>query len=215
MLRLGFRGASAEDARSRLRGALHVTFDDAYTSVTSVLPGLSAMGVPVTVFACSDYAEGGRRLEVSELVARAASRPDELETMDWDELAGIAEIPGVGIGSHTVTHPHLPRLSDAEIASELLESRSRIEDRLGRPCPTIAYPYGEHDRRVRDAARAAGYVLGFALDRFDGGRDPYAVPRVDLYRRDRTARFLMKVVPGGQAAAARLAGRGSPEPAAG
>ena len=67
-----------------------------------------------------------------------------------------------------------------------------IEDRLGRPCEDLAYPYGEHDARVRAAARAAGYLRGYALR---GSRsDPYAVPRLDLYRRHTIPRTLLRAL---------------------
>jgi hypothetical protein len=52
---------------------------------------------------------------------------------------------------------------------------------LGRPCPELAYPYGEHDERVRAAARAAGYERAYGLR--ERGHDAYALRRVDLYRR--------------------------------
>jgi peptidoglycan/xylan/chitin deacetylase (PgdA/CDA1 family) len=79
----------------------------------------------------------------------------------------------------------LPRLSDAEIEEELAGSRARLEDALGRPCRFLAYPFGQHDERVRAAARRVGYACAFALmATATGSRDPYALPRVDLYRKD-------------------------------
>jgi peptidoglycan/xylan/chitin deacetylase (PgdA/CDA1 family) len=202
LLRLGYRGASAEEALHATRGALHVTFDDAYRSVEAAIPVLRALGVPVTVFACTSYADDGRELDVSELRGRARDRPGELATMTWEMLAGVSSASGVTIGSHTVSHPHLPRLSDIELRRELLESREQLEDRLRRPCGLVAYPYGEHDARVRAAARAAGYSLAYALDPAAGGRDDFAIPRVDVYRRDGGGRFLLKALPTGRPVAA-------------
>ena len=82
--------------------------------------------------------------------------------MDWDELRSLAD-DGIEIGSHTVSHPHLTRLDDATLRLELVDSRERVEDEIGRPCRFLAYPFGEEDGRVRRAARDAGYEAAFAL----------------------------------------------------
>ena len=183
LLRLGFRPASAAAAVARPRERLLcLTFDDAYRSVASLLPAFDRLGVPVTIFACSRFADAGAPLAVREL----AGQPEaELLTRAWDELREHAA-RGVEIGSHTVSHPHLPQLGDAEIERELRESRERIEAELRRRCRLLAYPYGEEDSRCRAAARAAGYEAAFALPRFGEplGDDLYALPRLGLFRGD-------------------------------
>jgi len=191
LLRRGYRPATADEALAGRARSLHVTFDDAYRSVEQGLAILERLGVPATVFACSEYAETGRPLDVPELAAEAAAFPEELATMKWTELRHLVE-RGVEIGSHTVTHPHLTRLSDGELSRELEESRSRIEDELGRPCTLLAYPYGENDARVRDAARRAGYTAAFALRVSFADADAFALPRVDLYKKDTPLRARLK-----------------------
>jgi peptidoglycan/xylan/chitin deacetylase (PgdA/CDA1 family) len=185
LVRRGFRGVSAAEALSTAGRALHVTFDDAFKSVVNALPVLERLGLPATVFASSAFADTGRTFAVPELDAQAAAHPEELATMDWDELRALAE-RGVEIGSHTVSHPHLPKLSDAEIDRELQDSRERIADELQRPCRYLAYPFGEHNARVRAGAERAGYEAAHSLAsrtaRAEANR--FAVPRIDLYRKD-------------------------------
>jgi peptidoglycan/xylan/chitin deacetylase (PgdA/CDA1 family) len=190
--RRGFRGVNAEAALDGSNRGLHVTFDDAFRSVANALPILERLRVPATVFACAGYADEGRPLDVPELAAEASAHPDELATMGWEELRGLVE-RGVEIGSHTVSHPHLPRLTDAEIEEELADSRARLEDGLGRPCRFLAYPFGEHDDRVRAAAQRVGYAAAFALaSTATSSRDSFALPRVDLYRKDTTLSTALK-----------------------
>lgn len=173
-------------ALSRFR-PVHATFDDAFRSAPSIFPALELLGVPIQIFVCTSYARTGAPLTLPEL---AGDDPEQLATMDWDELLEHAQ-RGVAIGSHAVSHPHLTRLSADELRRELNESKEEIEDRLGRPCEDLAYPYGEHDARVRAAARAAGYGRAYALR---GSRsDPYAAPRVDLYRRHTVPRTILRV----------------------
>jgi peptidoglycan/xylan/chitin deacetylase (PgdA/CDA1 family) len=174
---------------------LHVTFDDAFTSVLDALPALERLAVPVSVFACSDYARDGRPLDVPELARDAAAQPDELATMTWDQLRALVE-RGVEIGSHTRTHPHLPRVSDEDLARELRDSRAVLEAELGRPCRFFAYPYGEEDGRVRRAVRAAGYDAAFAVQSDEHDVDQYALPRVALFRSDTNpVRAALKTTP--------------------
>ena len=137
-----------------------------------------------------------------ELANEASAHPDELATMSWGELSGLAE-RGVEVGSHTKTHAHLRRLSDHELREELEESRQRVEDVLGRRCRFLAFPYGEHDERVRAAARGAGYAAAFALPGRPRPWDAFALPRVGIWRQTGLARGFLKTSRVGWAMAAR------------
>jgi peptidoglycan/xylan/chitin deacetylase (PgdA/CDA1 family) len=188
LLRRGLHPGSADDALAGRR-ILHVTFDDAYKNVESVLPDLVQLRVPVTIFACPAFADDGRPFDVPELTERTRGFLGEVQTMNWEELRASASM-GVEIGSHTDSHPHLTSLGDAELELELAGSKRRLEDELGRPCRLLGYPYGEHDHRVRAAARAVGYEAAFALRSREG--DPFAIPRVDIYRSDGQLRVALK-----------------------
>lgn len=52
---------------------------------------------------------------------------------------------GNEIGSHTHTHPHLPKLSDNKLDFELRKSKEILKPFKAE---TLAYPYGEYDNRV-------------------------------------------------------------------
>jgi len=167
---------------------VRATFDDAFRSSATVFPALERLGVPVQIFVCTRYARAGAPLSIPEL---AGDDPAQLATMSWDELREHRD-RGVRIGSHAVSHPHLTRLADSELRSELEDSRGEIEAELGRPCRELAYPYGEHDERVRVAVRTAGYDRGYSLR--GRKRDAYALPRVDLYRRHTVPRALFRAL---------------------
>jgi peptidoglycan/xylan/chitin deacetylase (PgdA/CDA1 family) len=168
---------------------VRATFDDAFRSAASVFPAVRELGVPLTIFVCTGFADGAGLITIPEL---AGDDPTELATMGWEELRDVAE-RGATIGSHAVSHPHLTRLSDAELSLELTDSKERIEAELGRACTELAYPYGEHDERVRTHARAAGYERAFGL-RGPGG-DLYALPRLDLYRRHTPGKAVLLTTP--------------------
>lgn len=187
----GYRPGRLADTLAVRRHLLHVTFDDAFASVAQALPILERFGIPCTIFVCTDFADGGRPLDIPELNAQLEAHPGELVTMDWAQLAALPE-DLVEIGSHTLSHAHLRQLDDAELARELTQSRGRIEEQLGRPCRYLAYPFGEEDGRVRAAAREAGYGAAFALPGRPRPRDDYGIPRVALFPHDGSLRTTVK-----------------------
>jgi peptidoglycan/xylan/chitin deacetylase (PgdA/CDA1 family) len=175
--------------------AFAVTFDDGYRSVAEhALPVIERLNVPATVFVPTGF--------VSDDVAAwpgtdhwlTTPYADELAPMSWAELGVLVE-HGWEIGSHSRTHARLPQLDNAKLKEELNASRGELEDRLGRPCTTLAYPYGEADERVVAAAAAAGYRAACTLTaRFEAAH-PLAWPRVGVYRRDGPAVFRAKTSP--------------------
>jgi peptidoglycan/xylan/chitin deacetylase (PgdA/CDA1 family) len=126
---------------------------------------------------------------------RGGPHERELTCMTWDQLAEL-EDAGWEVGSHTRSHPRLSQVGDdAALADELAGSKRVCEERLGRECEAIAYPYGDHDERVVEAAGRAGYRYGLTLPaRLHAQRD-LAWPRVGIYNADRGRRFRMKVSP--------------------
>jgi peptidoglycan/xylan/chitin deacetylase (PgdA/CDA1 family) len=197
LVRAGFVGATFEQAIVSPPGrrTVAVTFDDAYLSVLRLAkPMLDAVGFPATVYAPTAYLDTPDRPLSWDGIEHWSEGEFERELlpMSWDQLGELAEA-GWEIGSHTSTHPHLTRLDDDALRRELVESRAMVEGRLGRPCQTLAYPYGDHDERVVAAAAAAGYrFAGILPGRLPRPR-PLAWPRIGVYHSDDERRFRMKV----------------------
>jgi peptidoglycan/xylan/chitin deacetylase (PgdA/CDA1 family) len=208
LLLRGYRPAAAAQALEAANRVVHVTFDDAYRTVERALPRLERLGVPATVFVCTAFADGGRPFALPRMLERAKGHEHELATMDWDALRRLAR-RGHEVGSHGVSHVDLTQLSETELERELRESKEHIESELRRPCRFIAYPYGADDARVHAAAREAGYVAGFTLAATPGPLDRYAIPRVDIYRRDGVVGATLKTSAARKPAAAlaRIVGR--------
>jgi peptidoglycan/xylan/chitin deacetylase (PgdA/CDA1 family) len=139
------RGGPAPDEK-----LVALTFDDAYADFHDVaLPLLLSYGLTGTLFVPTGYVGGHSGWMHGE-------GEGERTILSW---AGLAEIAGCGIeiGAHSHTHPQMDRLPAAEMARQAAQPKAELEDRLGMPVATFAYPYGRYDRRVRDAVAAAGY----------------------------------------------------------
>jgi peptidoglycan/xylan/chitin deacetylase (PgdA/CDA1 family) len=108
----------------------------------------------------------------------------------WDQLREM-ESSGIEIGSHTVTHPVLTRVTADRLSWELEQSRGRLEDMLGHPVTTFCYPNGAYNRIVRDAVARAGYRIAVTSDDGlnDATIDPLALRRIQNEEQD-LAHFL-------------------------
>ena len=196
--RRGFRGVTVAEALEAPSGRqVAVTFDDAYRSVLEVAkPILDRLDMRASVYVPTDWPDRDGPMSWPG-IAHWVGGPHEheLACMSWDELGVLAE-EGWEIGSHTCSHPRLAELAtEAEIATELQTSREVCEERLGRPCRSIAYPYGSYDDRVIDAASGAGYEFGLTLPHGLHGPRPLAWPRIGIYHADRNYRRRLKLSP--------------------
>ncbi|MGE5281292.1 MAG: polysaccharide deacetylase family protein [Chloroflexota bacterium] len=175
---------------------LAITFDDAYRSVHRLAaPILSELGATASVYAPSEWIgrERAMRWDGIEDWLGTPHEP-ELVPMSWAELGELAG-EGWEVGSHTCTHPRLTKLDDERLTDELERSRATCEANLGRPCETIAYPYGDVDDRVVAATAAAGYRAAGALPHAPHAATTLRWPRVGVYRWDGPARFRLKASP--------------------
>jgi peptidoglycan/xylan/chitin deacetylase (PgdA/CDA1 family) len=174
---------------------LAVTFDDAYgTTLERAVPVLERLGLPGTLFVPTDRVGRGELLAWPTLDEWIGTEHEpELEPMTWEQIGALAD-GGWEIGAHTLTHPHLPELDDETALLELSGSKAECEARLGRPCRSVAYPYGEVDERIAGLAGDAGFVAGAGLAIADRP-SPLAWPRVCVSSRDTAERLWLRSEP--------------------
>jgi peptidoglycan/xylan/chitin deacetylase (PgdA/CDA1 family) len=127
------------------------------------------------------------------------------ETLSWDEVREMGK-QGFSFGSHTLSHPILTQLSEAEAAAELQKSRQRLMDELGEPVRTIAYPNGtraDFNPTVERLTKAAGYSAAFTLvpgpaRPREVRANPMTIRRISLYLDDGERRFRAKLAGAGR-----------------
>lgn len=126
---------------------------------------------------------------LSDLAGRApaGTKNDESHAfMSWDEVRALVLDPLVEIGSHTLSHPVMSRLDLAKARAELAGSKNMIEEKIGRPVSTFAYPYGprsSYSEQVITEVKKAGYDS--ALTGLPGGNTPgsdlFQLRRLSVY----------------------------------
>ena len=148
------------------------------------------LGAPAEVEALVDWMKKldfPRRTRVEAMLKHATaafvpSEPDR-EAFDlaaWDELRRL-DPAIVTVGSHTMTHPILPTMSEGEIEVELRDSRRMIEAKLAAPADFFSYPNGDFDERT--LAVVGRYYRAAVTSNAQTRVDPYRMPNVHLPRR--------------------------------
>ncbi|NER82282.1 MAG: polysaccharide deacetylase family protein, partial [Leptolyngbya sp. SIO1D8] len=131
-----------------------LTFDDGYEGhYTHVYPLLKEYQYPAVFSLFSGKMDG-------EIAGRS--------TVTWEQAQEMAADPLITIASHSVTHPpDLRELEDEDLRREVVDSKARLEEKLGIPIRYFTYPAGYYDERVAEAVEAAGYEAALTMSNND------------------------------------------------
>lgn len=165
------------------RGTCALTFDDGSEDNVTVLPArLERLRVSATVFACP-----GLLGEPHPFFPAAAG----IRLLDAGGLRSLAELPLFEIGSHTNRHADLSAASADEAYRELASSKAALEELIGRPVTSAAYPGCAYSPACPDAAARAGYVAAVTCGPRGGWR-PHELQRESIDTLDRRLTFALK-----------------------
>jgi len=107
----------------------------------------------------SDYDEVFPIMQKYQLKAVFFIIVDQVETngyLNWSEINDMAKV-GMEIGSHTMTHPFLHKLSEHDVKQEFEQSKLQLEKKIEQQVTTIAIPRGfDHDKQSQ-IALSCGY----------------------------------------------------------
>ncbi len=160
---LGYRSANFRrlSTGNLPRKAIILTFDDGYEDAyTAALPVLKAHGMVATFF----------------IVPGFLGKPGYLT---WHQLI-ILHDAGMEIGAHSMTHSNLAKLTAGQQRHEIDESIRELEEKIGEPIRSFAYPSGRYSRVTVGLVQKAG--IAFAVTTKSGTAtskdDPWRLPRV-------------------------------------
>lgn len=162
----GWHGMSTGEALAQPKvPGVAVTFDDGCeTDLIEAAPLLRELGFNATFYITVGFLGGRGYL----------SRP---------QLRELAET-GFEIGCHSMTHAYLPDLGPDDLAQEIRQAKTELEQITGRSIEHFSCPGGRWNRRVENVAREAGY-RSVATSRpmaNTAAANPFALGRVAVLR---------------------------------
>jgi len=160
------------------RKYLMITADDGYRdNLTRMLPLLMKYNMKATVYVVSG--ETHNRWDVEH-----PTNPDVcVPLLSADEIRALDASGHVEIGGHTLSHAKLDELNAEAQAREIRENKRALEDILGHPMLSFAYPFGYLNESAKTEAREAGYAYAVATDTGPKAmhRDPFQIRRIAVF----------------------------------
>jgi peptidoglycan/xylan/chitin deacetylase (PgdA/CDA1 family) len=171
--------------------AVAIAADDGHRTVfTDMKPLVEHYRIPVTLF----------------IYPSAISNASY--AMTWEQLRDLKATGLFSIESHTYWHPNFrsekkrlaPEAYRGLVATQLNKSREILERRFNSKVEMLAWPFGIYDEELIAAARKAGYIAAFSIERRNvaPGANVMAIPRYIVTNHD-TGRAFANLVSGGSA----------------
>jgi peptidoglycan/xylan/chitin deacetylase (PgdA/CDA1 family) len=158
-----------------------LTFNGAFADFGRVLPILQKYRFSATLFVPTAFV--GKQ---SAYLEAEQHRP----MMDWEALRGLSNIE---IGSLGHEHLRLTQVGESVVKEDVTRSKQLLEDTLGLPCQSFAYPYGECNAIVISKVKEADLRVACTLEPEVSSleHDLYALPRFAM-----TPRLVLKDILG-------------------
>jgi peptidoglycan/xylan/chitin deacetylase (PgdA/CDA1 family) len=102
---------------------------------------------------------------------------EAVELMDENDLRQLDRL-GMEVGSHAHYHLRLKEVAHNVIQKDLVLSKTLLEELLGKPIYSIAYPHGSVPKRYKRLLSSAGYSFG--LSTFQPFQSKYALRRFEF-----------------------------------
>jgi peptidoglycan/xylan/chitin deacetylase (PgdA/CDA1 family) len=152
----------ADPARANLRPGAFDGLDPLVEEGLTRAAGASDEALPAALDALIERAKvlsEEDREQMLDLVGQQVGRDPSLlppRLLTWGQV-GEMHTAGIEIGAHGVTHAILTRIEPTRALAEIRDSRVQIEQALGRPAESFAYPNGDATPELARAVAAAGY----------------------------------------------------------
>ena len=153
-----------------------ITFDDGYKNIFKIHQYLESKKIYPTIFILSDKKHLNHQELDNNISLLKNWQIRKLISLGWE------------IGSHGSQHHDFWKIADADISSEIVESKKILESKFKVPVNYFSYPKGRYTPFIVNAVSQAGYKLAVTTD--DGilnqTSNPYLIPRLVI---DRTHSF--------------------------
>lgn len=173
-----------------------LTFDDGYAdNLHMALPVLKKYHAKATIYVVVDrHDRDWSTYKKAHHNSGELAREVKLTDLEVQELvaSGLIEI-----GSHTLTHANLPKLSNVDRQQEMELSRTQLQQLTGQPITSFAYPFGIYGPADVEAARKAGYTNAVTtiekIDTYQPEPDFLQLSRIKVSGKDNLFGFICRM----------------------
>jgi peptidoglycan/xylan/chitin deacetylase (PgdA/CDA1 family) len=141
-----------------------ITFDDGHVdNYTNAFPIMQKYGFTGVLYIVGNYLGTNGYMDREQIL--------EMYKAGWE------------VGSHTMNHYDLTKLTPEQLHREVFNSRKKLETVLGIDILTFAYPFGAVNRSVISYAQAAGYIAAMGAEGYtdnQGKWNLYNLQRVEV-----------------------------------
>lgn len=155
-----------------------LTFDDGYNDAyTSAYAELKQNG----------------QVGVFYVISGFIGRSDSLTATQIKEMSD----GGMEIGSHSIDHPDLTKITSLKLKNELQESKNSLEKISGKSITSFCYPSGAHNTAVDTAVKNAGYLSATTTSNSISttSKNKFFLPRLRINPTDSLTKFASKITP--------------------
>ena len=102
--------------------------------------------------------------------------------LHWDQIKEMDKTGLISFEAHSVAHLNLVSVSGAELKNQLVASKQKLTQELGKPVNFMAYPYGTSNEITWQAAKDAGYfgAAGTWGGNIESEGNVYDMPRIKI-----------------------------------
>jgi poly-beta-1,6-N-acetyl-D-glucosamine N-deacetylase len=195
------------------KGAVLLTADDGWKSNNeNIIEIANRLKIPITIFLTVDpivcgapfwwsYIKTARnkgmiQFSVEEMKEMNFSRVCEIvnslkdvivlgrEALTEEQINDAISHGKISIGSHTMSHPILPKCSDERVNYEIKQSKDRLEAIFKTAINSFAYPNGSFTERETRILEDSGYEMAFTTELRpitpESLSEHYAIPRMEV-----------------------------------
>jgi peptidoglycan/xylan/chitin deacetylase (PgdA/CDA1 family) len=166
-----------------------LTFDDGYSDfLSAALPILRRHKFSATVFLVAE--------RIGQTALWDAAYGDCAPLMSWEEIKSLQKI-GIEFGAHSCIHRKMTEMEPAELAEDTRRTREILEENLGVPVPTLAYPYGDQNESVRQVVGEVGTTAAVTTEEGISklGDDLLKLPRIEVADNYTTEKLISSMEP--------------------
>ncbi len=178
--------------------SIALTFDDGYQdNFTKALPLLKKYKAKATIYLVVDRhnREWSSKRKKKNNSGELMAEPKLLD----EQVTELLESGLVEIGSHTITHDNLPRLTKQQKFEEIINSKKEIEELFCIKCRSFCYPFGLYDETDLKLVEQANYNNATTVEKgIDNIQQAslYRLKRISISGKDNFYTFLLKLKTG-------------------